>query len=150
MSARTTVVRRVCAPTDWYGIGGAHRHGIRPLAGGANAASISNADLSRVVVAPDCIGFQSGVLMRYQHQWPDDGGFVVLFGDRNLVGLAWARGDGIGLLSAICMVWVSAGGLRLAPGGRDHTEISSWLCSRGVGPAGMANARGYDIAGGTM
>lgn len=126
--------------------------------GGTNAASISNADLSRVVQGIlTGIGFLcAGVIMKAGFNISGLTTAASLWSSSVigiLVGVGlYAAAMALALLCAICMVWVS--------------KLEGWLPSRqaiaitlrflpGFMPVeaalrGMANARGYDIAGGTI
>ena len=126
--------------------------------GGTNNAVFTNADLSRVVQGVlTGIGFLcAGVIMKEGFNISGLTTAASLWSSSVIgimVGLGlYAAAMALALLSATCMVWVS--------------KLESWLPSRqavaislkflpGFQPVeaalrGMANARGYDIAGGTI
>jgi len=126
--------------------------------GGATNAAFSNADLSRVVQGIlTGIGFLcAGVIMKEGFNISGLTTAASLWSSSVigiLVGVGlYAAAMALALLSALCMVWVS--------------KLEGWLPSRqavaisltfnpGFLPVeaalrGMANARGYDIAGGTI
>lgn len=126
--------------------------------GGANSAPMSNADLSRVVQGIlTGIGFLcAGVIMKEGFNISGLTTAASLWSSSVigiLVGVGlYASAMSLALLSAICMIWIS--------------KLEGWLPSRqavaitlkfvpGFVPVeaalrSMANARGYDIAGGTI
>ena len=126
--------------------------------GGANAASFTNADLSRVVQGVlTGIGFLcAGVIMKEGFNISGLTTAASLW-SASVIGILvgvglYAAAISLAMLSAICMVWVS--------------KLEAWLPSRqavaitlqfqpGYLPVesalrDMATARGYDIAGGTI